>query len=69
MTGNAPPGANEPAGRRSNLLEVGMSNDYRLDEAKDDYVEACADEIAARAAKLVASRDMDRKETLVQILE
>jgi hypothetical protein len=41
-----------------------MSNDYRLDEANDDFVEACADEIATRAAKLVASRDMDRKDAI-----
>ena len=41
-----------------------MGNDVWLDNANDDYLERCAEEIATRAAKLVASRDMGRKEAI-----
>lgn len=46
-----------------------MSNDYRLDDANDEHVEACADEIATRAAKLIASRDMGRTEAIQAVTE
>lgn len=41
-----------------------MSNDLSLDVANDQFKEACALEIATRAAKLVASRDMGRTEAV-----
>lgn len=41
-----------------------MSNDYILDDADDEHKEACAIEIATRAAKLVASSDMGRDDAI-----
>lgn len=46
-----------------------MSNDYNLDEANDDYVEACVEELATRAAKLIASSDMGRIEAIKAVTE
>lgn len=46
-----------------------MSNDLSLDEADKKYLEACAVEIATRAAKLVASHDMGRNEAIAGVVE
>lgn len=41
-----------------------MSSDLSVEDANDQYKEDCADEIATRAAKLVASRDMGHTEAI-----
>ena len=41
-----------------------MTSHLALEDANDNYKEDCAVEIATRAAKLVASRDMGRTEAI-----
>ncbi|MCP3655817.1 hypothetical protein [Herbaspirillum sp.] len=46
-----------------------MGSDLSVDDAEQDYKEACADVIATKAAELVASRDMERSEAIETALE
>jgi hypothetical protein len=62
-------GARRSVNHTFELKGVEMSSDLSLDDANEQYREACADEIATRAARLVAARDMERTEAIKAVTE